>query len=302
MWIVRTIARRYMCLKVLNHRTTRSPSDYARIVSRGYKDQCRLLGLRVATMLSVLSTFLLVASMVRSLPTTVAASKRDFTDILYQGSGPQPWNTLNFDARSLTADQGKWFRDDAHADVGVAVTPGNQIGWRLTNDTNTEIVFYWPENPVFLTASYNGSDANMPTFQNFAIVGEATFPTSSNNNASECVDETIWKNSTGGAVVPWTYSIFVTNGCDNVDHRVMVVTTADATGNGTTISGRGTLNMALPTLPVNVTVYFEDTPADMTNVSYFPTNTLTYKVGAGPNQPTVPPGKFSSAIFWCDTD
>ncbi|KAJ6482829.1 hypothetical protein C8R47DRAFT_1132817 [Mycena vitilis] len=255
--------------------------------------------------LSSCTTLVLLASAVRSSPTIQRASstpKRDgFTDISYQGLGPGPWDALDFDARSPTAMNGSWFRY-VNGGIGVGVTPGSQVGWRLTNDTNTEIVFYWPEDPVFLTASYNGSDADKPTIQNFANVGAATFSTSSNNNASESVDDALWANSTGGTAVKWAYNLAVTNGCDGVDHRTMVVETVDAIGIASTTSGPGEIRMSLNILPINVTIYFADSPDDVTKITYFPIHTLTYKVGAGPNQPSVPPATFDSSVFWCDTD
>ncbi|KAJ6517971.1 hypothetical protein C8R47DRAFT_1787 [Mycena vitilis] len=252
-------------------------------------------------MLSAVSTLLLAAAIVHSSPMTQSASstsKRGFNDVSYQGLGPRPWGTLAFDARSPNAEGGEWFRY-VDGGVGVGVTPGNQVGWRLTNDTNTEIVFYWKENPVFLNASYTGTNDNKPNIQTFATVGAATFSSSANNNASTPVDDALWTNNTGGAVVPWTYGIGVTNGCD---HRIVVITTVDASGNSTTVTGTGEIDVDFPSLPVNVTVYFQDSPADVTSISYFPTDTLTYKVGAGSNQPTVPAANLGTGIYWCDID
>jgi hypothetical protein len=155
-----------------------------------------------------------------------------------------------------------------------------------------------------LTVNYNGSDANTPTIQSFANLGEATFPAPSNDTTTRSVDRSIhsiWvrhlfmrslahlanipvaqQNSTGGAVVPWQYSLAITNGCS--DGRIIVVTTIDANGTAQTISGPDDRVMTLPSLPLNVTVYFEDSPNDVTSISYFVVDALTYKVGAGSNR------------------
>ncbi|KAJ7438445.1 hypothetical protein FB451DRAFT_159393 [Mycena latifolia] len=254
-------------------------------------------------MLSVLSAFLLLASTALSSPTarrTSLSSKRGLSDVSYQGSGPRPWTNGKFDARSPQAQNDQWFHL-VDGGEGVGVSPGTQVGWRLKDDPTTEIVFYMTESPLFLIASYNGSDANKPDIQSFATVGEANFPTSSNNTATiPSVDDNIWTNSTGGAVVPWQYGIGVTNGCD--DDRIMVITTIDANGTAKTISGRGERDVDFASLPMNVTIYFQDSPEDVTSISYFATDALTYKVGAGSNQPTVPPATFGTGISWCDID
>ncbi|KAJ7829227.1 hypothetical protein B0H13DRAFT_2289780 [Mycena leptocephala] len=230
----------------------------------------------------------LLAPIARSSPSRPAsispALKRGFSDVTYQGLGPRPWGTLDFDARSPQAKKAQWFRY-VDGGIGVGVSPGTQVGWRLTDDPQSEIVFYMANDPRFLTANYNGSDANTPTIQSFANLGEATFPAPSNDTTTRSVDRSIhsiWQNSTGGAVVPWQYSLAITNGCS--DGRIIVITTVDANGTAQTISGPDDRVMTFPSLPMNVTVYFEDSPNDVTSISYFVVDALTYKVGAGSNR------------------
>ncbi|KAJ7667316.1 hypothetical protein B0H17DRAFT_1336119 [Mycena rosella] len=181
------------------------------------------------------------------------------------------------------------------------VSPGTQVGWRLTDEPDSEIVFYMTANPVLLTASYTGSDTNQPNAViSFGNVGAATFSTPSNATAPAQADD-IWTNSTGATVVPWHYGLQIDNGCE--DGRLVIATTVDANGIVTTANGTDGLVLdPLSSLPVNVTIYFQDSPDDVSTRSYFATDALTYKVGAGPNQPTVPTATFGTVFSWCDTD
>ncbi|KAJ7710440.1 hypothetical protein B0H17DRAFT_1123589 [Mycena rosella] len=133
-------------------------------------------------MLSVLSTLLLVST-IHSSPTARSASpasKRGLgTSVIWQGLGPLPLilnvQNIDYDARSPQVEDGQWFHL-VDGGPGVEVSPGTQVGWRLTDEPNSEIVFYMTANPVFLTASYTGSGANQPNpVTSFGNVGAATF-------------------------------------------------------------------------------------------------------------------------------
>ncbi|KAJ7763473.1 hypothetical protein B0H16DRAFT_494146 [Mycena metata] len=254
-------------------------------------------------MLFVLATLLLVLT-VRSSPaarSALPASKRGLdSSVTYQGLGPLPFGTIDFDARSPQAENGQWFHY-VDGGPGVGVSPGTQVGWRLTDEPDSEIVFYMTANPVFFTADYTGSDANRPNpVDGFANVGAATFPPPSNVTAPAQADD-IWTNSTGATVVPWHYGLQIDNGCE--DGRLVIATSVDANGIAMTAYGIDGLVLDPLSLPVNVTIYFQDSPDDVSTLSFFAaTDALTYKVGAGPNQPTVPPATFGTIFSWCDTD
>ncbi|KAJ7119012.1 hypothetical protein C8R44DRAFT_187630 [Mycena epipterygia] len=248
-----------------------------------------------------------VSTVVLLLTTTASASsltKRGYSDVVWQGAGPQPFKTLEFDARSPTVHNGSWFRYKTGG-VGVGVTPGNQVAWRLTDEPTSEVVFSMPEDRALLAANYNGSTANEPAgVQHFATVGAADFSAPSNATVSARGVEkrNIWNNSTGGTPVPFTITITVDNGCSN--GRTLLVSAVDATGavtNLTAVDYIGNTDLS-GVLPMNVTVSLQDSPADVTTVSYFAPGALTYKVGSAANQPTVPPANIYTSIFWCDAD
>lgn len=99
--------------------------------------------------------------------------------------------TIDYDARSPQVENAQWFHL-VDGGPGVGLSPGTQVGWRLTDEPDSEIVFYMTANPVLLTASYTGSDANQPNAViSFGNVGAATFPTPSNATAPAQADD-IW--------------------------------------------------------------------------------------------------------------
>jgi hypothetical protein len=99
-------------------------------------------------------------------------------------------NQLGFDARSPLVEGGsQWFRL-VNGGPGAGVSPGEQVGWRLTEDPASEIVFYMTDNPVFWTVTYTGSDENAPSAESFANVGAAVFTASVNTSATS--DDSIW--------------------------------------------------------------------------------------------------------------
>ncbi|KAJ6528908.1 hypothetical protein B0H19DRAFT_1083244 [Mycena capillaripes] len=250
-------------------------------------------------MLSVLCMLLLVST-VHSSPTARSASpasKRGLDNsIIWQTFGPLPFGTIDYDARSPQVENGQWFNLVDGRGPGVLLSPGTQIGWRLTDEPDSEIVFYLAADPT-------GSDANRPNpVTSFGNVGAATFPTPSHATAPAQADD-IWTNSTGATVLQWHYGLQINNGCD--DGRLVIATTVDANGIVTTAYGTDGLAIdPLPSLPLNVTIYFQDSPDDVSTLSFFATDALTYKVGAGPNpeEPTVPLPTFGTEFTWCDTD
>ncbi|KAJ7767229.1 hypothetical protein B0H16DRAFT_1453557 [Mycena metata] len=105
------------------------------------------------------------------------------------GTGSEPFDTLEFDARSPLIEGSQWFRL-ANGGPGVGISPGEQVGWRLTEDPASEIVFYMTDNPVFWTVTYTGSDENAPNVISFANIGAAVFTASVNTSATS--DDSIW--------------------------------------------------------------------------------------------------------------
>jgi hypothetical protein len=85
-------------------------------------------------------------------------------------------------------------------------------------------------------------------------------------------------NTTGGEQVPWTLSISVENGCS--DGRTLLLSSVDANGVPQNLTGVGEIdaNNITGAFPMNVSVWFADSPEDVTVISYFMTS-FTYQLG-----------------------
>ncbi|KAJ7277883.1 hypothetical protein C8J57DRAFT_1222664 [Mycena rebaudengoi] len=116
--------------------------------------------------------------------------------------------------------------------------------------------------------------------------------------------EDIWSNSTaaGASLVPWSISISVENGCyDGWTLLLSVIGSAGVVANHTAtdfISAKVISGL----FPIHVAISAADSPHDVTVFTYALPTALTFKLGSGPNKPTVPPATLETYVYWCDTD
>ncbi|KAJ7256595.1 hypothetical protein C8J57DRAFT_1235452 [Mycena rebaudengoi] len=242
----------------------------------------------------------ILSALLLGFPRTVISSKTSrlivpqdnvrYSHISWQGDGPGPWkvlsklnfehastdgiriHTLQFDARSPSAMKGEWF-PYVDGGIGVGVSPGTQVGWRLTHGPASAVVFYMDHTPL-VEGRYSGSQSNRPHgvlhfgTTGAAILNESLPEASPNANYSmvEKPEEDIWTNTTGASLVPWKISVSAENGC--YDGRTLLLSMIDSAGG---------------VFPIRVPVSVADSPHDVTWFTYPRPTALTFKLGAVPN-------------------